>query len=526
MKELLKSLRVMLMIVLVAFSLLLVFNIIPVNKEKGKGIGFGNGLDYGLDFAGGTQLQLRLERPVDSNVMAIEKSILENRLNSLGLKDIPVRPWGSQYILIQIAGATPTEITRIEEVLRRQARFEERIDGELAVLGDEVSVDLSSTGQQIYKSPGGYSWAVSVSHSPEGACRFGKVAEGKKGRPVDIFIDRPANTTILMYEGKYNLLENVSASGEGDSFYFGDTAIDLIEVRAQIPVVVLGEINQTIEELKSKGNSNVILAGDESRISDSVRNLLEESGFSTVRNEQGNISYDMWISELTGLESSPRLNFDTLGKCVYNAQITGGASTLELAQNEVKTNQVLLTSGNLPAKATVESKSTTPPTVGGKFLRYAFFTGVMAFVVVALIIFLRYRRLSITLPIIITGLSEIILILGLASLINWELDLPAVGGIIASVGTGVDHLIVITDETLKTDRKKRVLNFSESLRRAFFIIFTAAATMIAAMLPMLSIGAGMLKGFAFTTIMGVFVGVIIARPVYAKMIQELLKKSY
>ena len=127
------------------------------------------------------------------------------------------------------------------------------------------------------------------------------------------------------------------------------------------------------------------------------------------------------------------------------------------------------------------------------------------------------------LPILSAGLSEIIIILGLASLINWQLDLPAMAGIIAAVGTGVDHQIVITDETIKeAEKKRKVVSMTERIRRAFFIIFTAAATTIAAMIPLVGIGAGMLKGFAFTTIMGVLVGVLIVRPAYARIIKDVL----
>jgi len=49
-----KSVRVWTLIMAVAISLLLVFNIIPMNKDKD--IGFGNGLDYGLDFVGGIEI--------------------------------------------------------------------------------------------------------------------------------------------------------------------------------------------------------------------------------------------------------------------------------------------------------------------------------------------------------------------------------------------------------------------------------------------------------------------------------------
>ncbi|MFH1788797.1 MAG: hypothetical protein ABH834_05415 [Candidatus Altiarchaeota archaeon] len=522
-----KNWRIMLWVSCVAVSLLFMTNIVPLNKEEG--IGVGKGLDYGLDFAGGTQLQLRLERPVDADTMAVEKGILESRLNSLGLKDIPVRPWGSQYILISVAGASPSEIQDIEDILKKQARFEERIDGELAVIGDEISVDLSPGGMQIYQSGNYYSWAVLVSHSPEGACRFGKVGDGKIGRPVDIFIDRPVNTTILMSTQTYKTLSETTSSSAEDSLYFGDSALDVIKTRAAVPVVVYEDDEKTLAELSDymeEGYASVIIAEDEEYISESVRNLLEERGFETVRMPQGNLTLEphTWVKKLTGLQSSPRLNFNTQGKCIYSAQITGSSVTLDAAQAEVKENQVLLTSGNLPAKASIESKSTTPPTLGMKFLRYGLLTGIISFMTVSFMIYLKYRKLSITTPLVLTGLSEIIIILGLASLINWEIDLPAIAGIIAAVGTGVDQLILITDETLRpASRKKKIISISESLKRAFFIIWTAAATTISAMIPLLGIGAGMLKGFAFTTIMGVLVGVLIARPAYAKIIEAILK---
>jgi len=45
------------------------------------------------------------------------------------------------------------------------------------------------------------------------------------------------------------------------------------------------------------------------------------------------------------------------------------------------------------------------------------------------------------------------------------------------------------------------------------------------MIPLLGVGAGMLKGFAFTTIIGVLIGIIVTRPGYAQVISEILKKE-
>lgn len=506
----------------ILISLVLVTNILGLKEDRG--IGFGNGLDYGIDFAGGIQMQVKLDEPVSGDVMSITQQIIENRLNSMGLRDIPVRSWGDQYLLVTIARATPQEEARIEEILMQQARFEERIDGELAIVGDEVSVDMSPQGVQIYPVEGGYQWAVLVTHNREGACRFGQVGKGREGRAVDMFLDRPTNATILLSEGEYNLMLNLSASDESDRFFFGYTMLEVISERALLPVAsITSSTADTQPIIPNITTKDVILAGSQQEIPEYVRNILEEQGHRTSRHPRDNLSYIDWVQSMIGLESALRLAFDPGGECQYRASIQGFSPTLAQAQAEVKRTQVLLTSGNLPVDLKIESKSTTPPALGQKFLAYSFYTAVVALLAVGLILYLRYRRPQIILPIMAASAGDIIMILGFASLISWELDLPAFAGIIAAVGTGVDHLIVITDETLKMSGRKRRISMSERIRKAFFIIFTAAATIFAAMMPLMIIGAGMLKGFAFTTLMGVFIGVIISRPAYAKIISQLLK---
>ncbi len=104
------------------------------------------------------------------------------------------------------------------------------------------------------------------------------------------------------------------------------------------------------------------------------------------------------------------------------------------------------------------------------------------------------------------------------------MDLAAIAGIIIVAGTGVDHFIIMTDETLSgeaggtTDWKVRIKN-------AMFIVFGAYLTGCAAMIPLWFAGAGLLKGFAFTTIVGISFGVLIARPAYAALVEILIKEE-
>ena len=83
----------------------------------------------------------------------------------------------------------------------------------------------------------------------------------------------------------------------------------------------------------------------------------------------------------------------------------------------------------------------------------------------------------------------------------------------------MDHLIVITDETL---RGEVVSDWKRRIKNAMFIVMGAYLTTLAGMTPLLWAGAGLLKGFALTTIAGISFGVLVARPAYAAIIEKLL----
>ncbi|MCD6404133.1 MAG: protein translocase subunit SecD, partial [Nanoarchaeota archaeon] len=103
------------------------------------------------------------------------------------------------------------------------------------------------------------------------------------------------------------------------------------------------------------------------------------------------------------------------------------------------------------------------------------------------------------------------------------LDLAGIAGLIAAVGTGVDDQIVITDEVLRGEKEEKVRSIKERIKRAFFIIIVSFASTVATMLPLTFAGAGLLRGFAITTIIAVSIGIFITRPAYARLIELLLR---
>ena len=202
----------------------------------------------------------------------------------------------------------------------------------------------------------------------------------------------------------------------------------------------------------------------------------------------------------------------------------GYGTTEDLAYLDAIANmnnlQTILITGSLPLKLEIVKMDTISPAMGKEFIKNAFTAGILAILVVGLVVFIRYRRFKIVIPMIITSVSEVIIILGFAALARWNLDLAAIAGIIAAVGTGIDDQIVITDEVLK--KRQFSLNWKEKIKRAFFIIFSAYVTTVVAMFPLMFAGAGLIKGFALTTIAGVTIGVFITRPAFAAMIEKLI----
>ena len=226
-----------------------------------------------------------------------------------------------------------------------------------------------------------------------------------------------------------------------------------------------------------------------------------------------------------------RLNIgtDLKGRAVTDIEISGsgfGASQQEAifnSLNNMKKLQTVLVTGSLPVKINIVKIDAISPVLGEEFVENAILLGILALSVVLVVIFLRYRKLQVAVPLVITSTMEVIILLGVAALIGWNLDLAAIAGIIIAIGTGVDHQIVITDETLKGETRM-IFNWRERIKSAFFIIMSSYFTTIVAMIPLIFAGAGLLKGFAITTMIGFSIGVLITRPVYAKLIEILLKE--
>jgi len=250
--------------------------------------------------------------------------------------------------------------------------------------------------------------------------------------------------------------------------------------------------------------------------------ITQDLGVNTT--SQGNYlekPLDLYLDD--NLVDSLLISESLKGRITTQISISGSGSgtTQDLAYKDAEESmrklQTVLITGSLPYKLEIVKLDIISPILGKEFMKSILIAGIAALFAVSLIIFVRYRKFKSSIALLITSISEIIIILGIASLIGWNLDLPSIAGILAVIGTGIDQQIIILDEA----RRSTFLDIKQRMKRAFSIILGAYFTAVVALLPLLWVGAGLLKGFAFTTIIGITAGVLITRPAFADMVKMI-----
>ena len=353
---------------------------------------------------------------VSTETRDLTRDILNDKLNSMGLKDIPVRTVGDEYILIDFAGI---DLATAKEIAEKPGKFEIRIqttgnETQHVLYGDSIQ----SVGIPTYHDE---QWHTPFTLKEDGARALQKVALETGA------VDNPDAHYLIMYL-------------DGEEIYGAP------------------------------------------------------------------LSY----SAAAKLREGP----------IYSWEASTG--TDEDAKVQATALQVHLRAGALPVNVELVGSGHVDAGLGSQFKIEAVIAGFVSLLAVTAVVYYRYRRPEILIPMVGTSTSEVIMILGVAAAIGWQLDLAAIAGVIAAIGTGIDHLVIITDEVLYEGKLPPTKVFLSRIGKAFAIILGAAATNIIALSPLVVMGFGSLKGFAITTIIGVFIGVVFARPVYGVVIKEFL----
>ena len=508
----------------------------------------------GIEFVGEVRIPVTLEKSVDPNTMDSIVQTLKTRINSFGLSQAIVRPVGDKEVLVEIPKADDSAIAKVQNILQEQGKFEALIDTRQALSGDDV-IDVGGAGhERTPKETNQPLWEVDFIVTEAGSDKFAQTAQDKADYPVFMFLDRPESAIILASKKQIGqvdeqaIQEAMKKEGDDLQLYYTDDfqlnkeqILQSAKTRIVIPKSLKVSNPEIITALQNAGY--VFLA--EAAAKNATKYIVEkdDADFAPViANAQLKSTVSEW--KAIGLLSSPRLSQGLANG--YKSRfysVTGGAqgaTTQEQEANalsEIKRIKTVLTGGKLPVSTTIGSSFSIAPQLGSQFLTYSAIATILAIAAVAVLIVIRYGSVLLSFPIIIINACEVIITAAVIGTFG-TIDLAAMAGIIALIGTGVDDQIIITDEML---RKKKAgsdeeeigasgekLDKSitkEKLAKAFQLIFTTAGVAIVAMIPLLTSGVVEITGFAVSAIIGILVGIFITRPAYGVLMEQIFGKN-
>lgn len=453
-------------------------------------------LNFGLDVIGGTRALIEPTENVSDATIQQIISTFETRINTYGLKEAKFQAIndvisGKKYVQIEFAGGTKEEM---KELIEKQGKFEGKIP--------KVVKFTNNKGM------------ISVGNKTYDVLLAGNVIEINNKQ-------LKANDSIELSGIKAEVLNVTNDSSILMFTVFTGNDIKSVCLVEQ-PNICTSRVYQTGKNQWEFMFSVTISDEGAQRFADVTKGMQvfidPNSGHSYLESKLYLFLDEKPLSDLS-------IAGDLAGRSINNPVITGGGATRSEASEEMLRLKSILQSGALPVSINIVKIDQISPSLGAEFINSAQMAALVAVVAVFMFLLVRYRNIKISSLMVLWTIFEVIIILGIAAMIKWTLDLPSIVAIITIIGTGIDVQIMIVDEILYGKRKAEAVTIKQKIKDAFFMVFGSASTVIAAMLPMIFVGIGIMRGFAITTCIGVLVGLFITRPAFASVMERVLGKE-
>ncbi len=492
------------------------------------GITEGN-VTLGLDLSGGSSLRYRLQAPdtpggetVDMDQIRRETiEVFRKRIDSVGLKEIPIFGQGEDEILIELPGMSEVEVESIIQIIKTQGILEW-----LLVAEDETDPDDPDNSLFVDKELDTLTAYLEQKETDEGGW----------GLESDLSpLDR--TRTFNEKEAIFRWLPNSPATLERSGVFVpeGDTTFNQLRdgLGAAAP-----EDNKTLAsayfrmvkifkdpQWRFSGQDLILVhkSYDEQR--------LPAVGFE-FKPERGND-----FSEFTEVHKKKGLAIVLDGKVITTpiiksvlpgSGIISGPKPKGFLPHEQEQLLTVLKSGSISVKPILLSRHHIGPTLGKTSIERgetAAMIGLSAvFVFIIAYYFLAGLVASISLAINLTLLLAVLIFL------EATLTLPGFAGIVLTVGMAVDANILIFERIREEKDKGKTIAqaLKNGFERAFLTIVDANATTFITAFILFSFGTGPIKGFAVTLMIGIvtslFSALLVSKVILAIMLERGLQK--
>ena len=164
---------------------------------------------------------------------------------------------------------------------------------------------------------------------------------------------------------------------------------------------------------------------------------------------------------------------------------------------------LLLRSGALPAPLTIIEERTVGPDLGEDSIKAGAISLAIGFLLVIIYMLYKYRQLGVIADLAL--IINLVLLIGILTILEATLTLPGIAGIILTVGMAVDANVLIFERIKEEMRieKSTIHAFDMGYKRAQSAVLDANITTLISAVILFFLGSGPVKGFAVTLGIGI-----------------------
>ena len=267
-------------------------------------------------------------------------------------------------------------------------------------------------------------------------------------------------------------------------------------------------IDELVDERgeKLKISKKIIMSGE---------NLIDAQP--SIQNQQNEPTVSFTLDRL-GAQKFGRATTDNVGKRLaivldgkiisapnINEPITSGNGMISgnFTFQEATDLALLLRSGALPTPLEIVEERTVGPDLGEDSIKSGLISLIVGFILVIMFMFYKYKLFGLVAN--ISLIANLLMLIGVLTILEATLTLPGIAGIILTVGMAVDANVLIFErikEELRTE-KSIIHAFDSGYSKAKITVIDANITTLIAAVILFAFGSGPVKGFAVTLGIGI-----------------------
>jgi preprotein translocase subunit SecD len=496
----------------------------------------------GLDLRGGTTITLTARNTtgagtVDPNSLQLAKTIIQSRVDSLGVGESEVTTSGDNQIIVTVPNVQQDELVRLvgqTAVLRFRAVYA----AEQVQPPEPIPSATTEPTQGATAQPSGEPTAA-PSRTAEGP------SEERSTQPSDASNNKPLPALPTAPPVPLDKA-CVPADGKGTP---PDKALDWQPTEACQAAFAEFTCETRVTEVADQGifacnqeKTEKYLLGptliEGNQLTKAVAGIPQNNVNWVVNlefNSEGAAAFEQATREISQ-KSEPQNRFAIVldGVAIsapsVNEPIPGGRAEISgnFTQKSATELANVLKYGALPLAFDVSEVNNVSATLGGEQLRAGIIAGIIGLVLVVGYCFLYYRGLGIVVvaSLGIAGILTYASMVLLGSSVGFALNLPGIAGAIVAIGITADSFVIFFERIRDEVREGRSLRTAVETgwRRARQTILIADTVTMLSALVLFVLAIGSVRGFAFTLGLTTLIDVVVVF-LFTKPLMTLLART-